>query len=220
MTRVFVVVGAAVSTLVVLAACGSSVVPGSPASSGGSSSPSTVATTPSKPAPDLKAQLLTVAGMPSGWAVDNSSDDSGGGAPPCVKNLKSSTDAPAKAQADFVKGSDIPTFSQQIGYFGTPATATEKFSIIKATLDACKDLSFTSDGHHFKGTIGAMSFPKLGDRSGAWSITESAEGVDVGIYVVFVQKGAEIEDLLYADLGTPDLDEYTTLVNAAVAKMP
>lgn len=219
MTRVLAVVGAAVSTLLVLAACGSSVVPGSPASSDGSSSPSTVANTPSKPAPDLKAQLLTVAGLPSGWAVDNSSDSGNASTPSCLKSLKATMHSLNEAEADFVKGTDFPQF-EQVAYFGTANTALQKFSAGVALVDACKDISLTTDGHKIKGSIGTMSFPSVGDRSHAWNLVLSAEGINVGFYVVYVQKGAELENLVYGDLGTPDLDEYTTLVNAAVAKMP
>jgi hypothetical protein len=84
-----------------------------------------------KGAPDLKAQLLTVAELPAGWSIDNS--NSGGdntSTPSCLQRLDSELHANAKADASFVKGSDFPWLNQGIAYFGDDATASAKLSTI------------------------------------------------------------------------------------------
>lgn len=198
-----------------LAACSSS---GS--NPGSSSPPSNPQSSSSIPARNLKSQLLSVSDLPSGWAIDNSSDTSSNSIPPCVKNLKSKLNTSDKAQIGFVKGSDVPDFGQQIGYFGTATAALAKYQSGTRILNACKDFSFSSDGHKYTGSIGQLSFPALRPRSTAWQITLSTEGVTVGIDVALVQKGSELSFLLYADVGSVDVSDFLPLARKAVAKMP
>jgi hypothetical protein len=172
--------------------------------------------------PKLKPQLLTLDALPTGWAVDNSSDESSGTAPKCLKNVKSTmrSDDRSEAEADFVKGTTFPQLSQQIADFGSDASAAQKFSAAVALVDACRDISFTVQGHKITGSIGAMSFQQVAPKTHAWNIVLSAEGITIGFYAAYVQKGAEVESIIYSDFGTPNLDEYTNFVKAAVAKMP
>jgi hypothetical protein len=174
-----------------------------------------------KGAPDLKAQLLTVAELPAGWSIDNS--NSGGdntSTPSCLQWLDSELHANAKADASFVKGSDFPWLNQGIAYVGDDATASAKLSTIAAILNGCTDLSYTSDGHKVTGSMGVMSFPNFGDQSQAWDMTLTAEGTTVGFDLVLMQKGAELEQLFYGDLDPPDLYELQTLAKSAADKMP
>jgi hypothetical protein len=62
-----------------------------------------------KGAPDLKAQLLTVAELPAGWSIDNS--NSGGdntSTPSCLQRLDSELHANAKADASVREGQRLP----------------------------------------------------------------------------------------------------------------
>jgi hypothetical protein len=204
-----------IGTVFLLAACSSS--GGDPGSSPPASNPQTAASVPVR---NLKPQLLTVSDLPTGWAVDNSSDSGGGTAPPCVKNLKSKLDTTDHAEADFVKGTDVPVFNQQLGDYGTSAEALARYRTSTRILDGCRDFSFTSDGHKFTGSIGQLSFSKLGQNSDAWQIVLSAEGLTLGLDVVLVQKGTELALFLYGDFGTPDMSEFTQLVNKALARVP
>jgi hypothetical protein len=179
----------------------------------------TVRSTTSVHPRDLKSQLLSVAEVPVGWAVDNSSDKSDDSdTPPCFKHVKSTLHTSDRAEVRFVKGTDLPTLQQSLGYFGSSAAGT--YQAGAAVINSCKDISFTNGGHRISGSIGALSFPKLGQQSSAWQFVLSTEGVTFGIDVVLVQKGSELTELIYADIGTPDIDEATLLARKAVAKMP
>lgn len=224
-----IAVGAMLASALGLAACSSSssdpnsstAVPNAPrsASSLNQSSASNQERSASVPTRSLKSQLLTVSELPIGWADDNSSDNSDNSdAPRCVRNLKSTFHTSSRAERRFVKGTDIPTLQQSLGYFGASAAATYKAGA--AILNRCKDVSFTSDGHRITGSIGALSFPKLGEQSAAWQLVLSTQGVTLGVHVVLVQKGSELTELLYGDVGTPDLAEVMSLARKAVAKMP
>jgi hypothetical protein len=170
---------------------------------------------------NIKAQLLTVSDLPAGWAVDNSSNsDDSGPEPPCLKNLKSGQKAIDKGEADFVQGTDFPVLQQQLGYFGSTATTVRNYAVTVAVLNRCRDFSFSSGGQKFTGTIGQLSFPKLGERSAAWRLVLSASGLRFGIDLAIMQKGPELNLMLYGDLGTPDTATFASIARTAVAKMP
>jgi hypothetical protein len=190
----------------------------------GSSTPpgsvQTARSTPHQPAPDLKAQLLTVADLPAGWSIGNSNGGDNTSAPSCVQRFDSELHTNVKADASFVKGSDFPVFAQSIGYFGSNATARSKFSAGAEIYNACTDVSFTSDGQKVTGSMAAMSFPKFGDQSQAWDMTFTVEGTTLVLDLVLMQKGAELEQVSYGDFGTPDLNELRTWAKSAADKMP
>jgi hypothetical protein len=167
----------------------------------------------------VKSQLLTVEDLPAGWAVDNSGNDSSASTPACVRHLKDIMETDEHADADFVKGDPFPALNQGLGRFATSADAVKAFTQGSAVLDGCKDISFTSGGEKITGSIGPMSLPTFGERSRAWRVDLSAQGITVGMFILMVQKGAEIQALVYGDFGTPDVDEFTTLAKTAVDKM-
>jgi hypothetical protein len=170
---------------------------------------------------DLKSQLLTVSELPTGWALDNSAaNNTNDTTPPCLAAVKAKVEPAAKADQDFVKGTDFPALSQHIGDFGSSSAASSPFSDMTSTLDGCRDVSFTSEGTKITGSIGQMSFAKLGDRSEAWQMVLSAQGQTVGIDLVLVQRNRELELLLYGELGSPDVGQFTALASKAVAKLP
>lgn len=125
------------------------------------------------------------------------------------------------ANASFVKGgSGLPAFAQAIGYFGDNGTASGEVSAAAAIFNACKDVSFTSDGQKITGSIRPMSFPTFGDQSQAWGGTFTAPGGTFGFDIVLIQKGTELESVVYGDLGTPDVSKLQTLAKSAADKMP
>jgi len=171
-------------------------------------------------APELTSQLLGANDLPTGWSIDNSPANNDATTPPCITDGKTAFHATVKTERDFVEGNDFPRFSEQIGYFGSPDTAKTRFEAGKAVLDNCKALSFTSGGVQFTGSIGALSFPTIADRTAAWRLTLSASGLDIALDVVVVQKSAELMMLIYGNVGSVDVGPLTTFVNKAVAKLP
>jgi hypothetical protein len=181
----------------------------------------TAQSTPHQPVPDLKAQLLTLADLPAGWSIDNSSSGDDPSTPPCLQRPDTKLHTTDKANASFVKGSSgLPAFAQAIGYFGDKAAASGEFSADAVIFNGCKDVSFTSDGQKITGSIRPMSFPTFGDQSQAWGGTFTAPGGTFGFDIFLMQKGAELESLVYGDLGPPDVKGLQTLAKSAADKMP
>jgi hypothetical protein len=171
-------------------------------------------------APDAQSEttLLTVAELPTGWAVDNSPQN--GSVPQCIKALDSTFGISHSTEGDFVKGTDFPEFKQALNDLGTSAAAVTRYQAGAAILNDCKDVSYVSDGQRITGSIGALSFPQVGQQSSAWQMVLSTQGETVGIDVVLVQKGSELLLMNYDDIDSPDLDEATSFARKAAAKIP
>lgn len=221
--RLVPALAALVAAAVVLAGCsstksGKGSVSGPTGQSAGAGSPTTGGSATPR---NLQSQLFTVSELPTGWAIDNSANTTNNDTtPPCLASVKTKVEPALKADKDFVKGTDFPALSQHIGDFGSTSLATTTYADLVSTLNGCKDISFTSDGTKITGSIGQMSFAQLGDKSEAWQMVLSAQGQTVGIDLLLVQRNRELELLLYGELGSPDVGEFTTLATKAVAKLP
>lgn len=184
-----------------------------------SATPTAPASASARPGARLKSQLLTVEDLPTGWSVDSSGSANGAGTPACLRHLKDTMETHEHADVDFVKGSQFPALNQGLGRFAGSSAAVSTFTQGAGQLDKCTDISFTSDGVKVAGTIGAMSLPSFGERSRAWQANLSAQGITFVFYILMVQKGAEVQVLVYGDVGTPDVEEFSTLAKTAVDKM-
>jgi hypothetical protein len=170
-------------------------------------------------AADVRGQLLTVADLPTGWKVDNSDDgDDNSDEPSCMKDLDSLPDPRPEADVSFVQGDGVPMLMENVGYAGD---AAERYmSRVAEALNGCTDVSFDADGDTMRGTIGAMSFPKLGDDARAWSMAFTIQGIPFVFDLVFARKGDELLMIGYADLGSPDVSELESFTRKALAKLP
>lgn len=213
----------AVGVLVIVATmggCSSSRSANSPTTSG----QRTITTTaPAAKAPDLQAQLLTLADMPTGWKVDNTPDSatSGGGCLNAVTKLLKSGVA-SHAEADYAGGTnEIPSMSETMGWLGTNSqgAASTKFAAASAAMDQCKTFTIDNNGTMIKGTVGRMNAPGVGDQSGSWQVEASAEGFTLGLDFELFRKGDELATVVYDDLGTPDLTQFTAFCTQAAARM-
>jgi hypothetical protein len=220
---------AALAASITLAGCAhkSTHIQGTPPSSltsgttaAGAAASSATPTTTARP-PDLNAELMSLTDMPAGWSVDKSSS-SGVSTTGCFANIKEHFNSKEKAEADYQDGSDgIPEFDEALSWL--PGQSQQALAAITTALNGCGQVSFTSGGSKFTGTVGEMSFPTVGDQSDAWQVNLSGKvsglNITVGIDIAVFRKGDTDGALIYDDLGTPDLATFEQLTNKAVAKV-
>jgi hypothetical protein len=162
----------------------------------------------------LKSKALSISNFPTGWSVDNSSGG-GGSEPGCLAGLKSSFKHEVKVDVSFTNG-DLPSVQETIET--GPRIGGRYLAFVKAT-SKCKQISFTSSGQNVTGTAGAMSFPKVGNRSSAFAFSLKDQGESVGLDVLFFQIGQLIGEVEYTDLGSPDPDQFQAYVTEAISKI-
>jgi hypothetical protein len=97
--------------------------------------------------------------------------------------------------------------------------AVEGYEALNKALAACKTFTSSSAGHKVTGSVGAMSFPAVGNRSSAYAITINIEGVNAGADIVIFQTGTYVAAVLYEDIGTPDLQQVQAFVKEALEKI-
>lgn len=216
------------SLVMLAAACGSNA-PNSatttPSAADASTKPPAAhaSTSATPPAPDLTAELLSVSDLPAGWSVVPSTDSSNSSTPKCLRALKTVAKATSKAETTFTDGSNgLPELDEFLVYL--PGQGKKAMKLVSQILAGCGQLSMTSGGQTLKGTLGAMSFPAVAEQSFAYqlnlSATVSGLSVTVGIDLIVFRKADTVAEILYGDLGTPDISVLQPIVWDAAAKLP
>jgi hypothetical protein len=190
-------------------------------SGAGITTTATPAGAPTSAPPNVTAQLLTLADLPAGWSVDNSSGSSTSSLKGCNTNsLDLKQQEIARSDASFKNGTSLPAIKEIIAAFSTSARASSAYGESTQAVNACKTFAITDDGHTFNGNVGQMSLgTSYGDKTTAYQFTVDVQGFSLGIDIVAVLKGSEVMAFEYADLGTPDLQTVNSLVGMAASKL-
>ena len=162
----------------------------------------------------LVKELLTVADLPTGWAIDNRDSDTND--PKWPFKVPDSAKAIAKADTSFAKGS-MPQLQEQLGLY---SDGPSSFVAYVDGYDHIKSLDYSSDGEKVSLAFGRMSFPAMGDESAAYSISGSIKGFTIGGAMVVVRTGNKMLALLLFDLGSVDTMQLEEFATDALAKVP
>jgi hypothetical protein len=188
------------------------------------SAPASTAPVPVKGVPvptltkPLADQALAVIDLPTGWAVDNSTDIAATDATGCFGGQAEKRQSTMSLDVSFKRGSQLPTLDETVNFYGhSNAQSTYRTGIAK--LDACKDISYVENGETIKGTVEALSFPPRGDESRGYKVVLTVQGVSLTVYVGVIRKSDEIALFAYADLGPADVAEFQRLVTVGVSKL-
>jgi hypothetical protein len=166
--------------------------------------------------PSIKSKLLTVAEMPAGWRIDNSSGSGGLGGTKCLAGLNKANKVPGQAGVSFEDGAGVPFVGEVIG---SGKKLAKTFSEITTRLAGCKTLKLKENGATYPGTIGALSLPTIGNKSSAFLITFSIKGVTAGIDLIVFSTGSYVGALTYGDIGTPEISQVEAFASLALAKL-
>jgi hypothetical protein len=216
----------AVAAALALGACTSST------STGGHAAPNTSAATtagtpatgsshasasPSAALPSLSSKVLTVADLPTGWsAVDvasNAATPAG-----CLAVVKSFVHDAEKLDVGFQASGGAPALTENLAYFTSGAQTT--FAKIISTLNNCTTFAGAGgDGTQIKGTLARMSFPKLGDQSGAWTALATVQGTKVAYDIVGIRVGNYLAEVVEINVDSVNATEFKGFVDKALAKL-
>ncbi len=170
---------------------------------------------------ELTSMLLTVRQMPTGWSVYDAGSSSSTIGPGCLRQITAAkSNRTAHATVTFVgsKSALLPQFSEGLSIYAIPVSRV--FETLVTEFDRCHKISATSGGYKLTGTLGAMSFPRLGDQSAAWTWNFTVKHIGFGDDFVFVRKGAILVAFADAAVGSPDLGQFQRLVREALARVP
>jgi hypothetical protein len=159
--------------------------------------------------------LLAIADMPTGWNVKSTS--SAAGSDLCsIPDL--ATDASAKAEAAYGGPIGLPLWAELLA-IPRAGTSSSIFASVISLMNGCH--SFTekaSNGQSTTFTVSPLPLKKVGDESGAWTVTESSFEIPYTGDVVFARFGSIIAEFNYGNV-EPDMSQFESLANKAAAKI-
>ena len=210
----------AVAIAVILAACGggsksqsgtttAQAVP-TTAQSAGTDTAAGSTTTTVRPLTEaqLQSALLTVTDLPTGWSTTPQSPNKMGA---CNQALVISP--AAIAEADFVKGKNVPFFGERLAAYPDDATAARAFDNFQSSASTCT--THQQDGATVN--IGQLSVPPLGDRTIGYRQTLNQGGASVVVDTTLIQQGPLLVYTGYGDFGA-DTEQLATFTNLAYDK--
>lgn len=165
----------------------------------------------------LASKALSATDLPTGWSLVSSSA-SAGSEPSCLKGVKKSFKHEVKSEVSFSMGA-IPELNETIETGPGIAKRYDKFTV---GLRSCKSITLHSAGTTLSGSVAALPFPTVGNRSQAFALPLSAKGVSgpsVFLDYVFFQVGSIIGVVEYADLSQPTVAVVKGFVTEAVRKL-
>jgi hypothetical protein len=170
---------------------------------------------PSKKA--LKARLLTLSDLPSGWNATapstSKSTKSGIGGPGCL-SVKSPKGYVTATAAFHAKGT-FPIVDEGLA---TGPNAASEWKKVNRTFAKCKALTISTGGKSTRATLRPLSFPRVGSQSAAYRLSFSVTKVTFDSDLVLFQTGAYVGAVTYSNVGPVPLAAAEQVVRTAVAK--
>ena len=163
----------------------------------------------------IQAKVLSLANMPAGWRAENPSggSDTYTG---CLRTIHPSANSSAAAHAFYVNHDSVPTVGEVLA---NGSKALRGYRVWNKVLSTCKKLGGTASGVHITGTVSAISFPAVGTRSRAYAISLSAGGIAIDVDVITFEVGKYAGELLYEDIGQPNIAQVKGFVDESIAKI-
>jgi hypothetical protein len=166
--------------------------------------------------PSLQSLLLTIQQFPVGWAVDNSnSSTSGTDSLGCLTLSKVFNASENKVVTKAFAQGNYPQLQENLVAAKSPKGLMTK---LESVLTKCPTFRGTVSGENITGTVGALSFPKLGSQSLAYPATITVKGVTLDDDFVIVRQGPYVVQTQLLDF-SPDVNTLIKYSNLALAKL-
>ena len=149
----------------------------------------------------LQSALLTVTDLPTGWSTTAQSPNKMGA---CNQPLV--VTPAAIAEADFVKGKNVPFFGERLAAYPDDATAARAFDSLQRTASTCVTVN-----------LGQLSVPPLGDRTIGYRQTLNQGGASVVVDTTLIRQGPLLVSTGYGDFGA-DTEQLATFTKLAYEK--
>ncbi len=180
-------------------------------------------------AKQVKAALLAVGDMPTGWAAAESEpdeeDNSAVEPASCQKlfdqmdSTKQGVKAKHKGKASFEQGGMLGVqFEEEVASFPDDGQG-DKVQDVAQALTKCPKLVIVDGADRTPMTMTGLSFPNLGDQTLAFRATAKTEGIEVVLDVVFVAVGHNIVSFTAAGLQPMSGADLETVARAGMSKV-
>lgn len=180
-------------------------------------------------ATQVKAALLAVGDMPTGWAAAKSEpdeEDTSTVEPASCQKLfdqmdsaKQDVKAKHKAKVSFEQGGMLGVqFEEEVSSFDEDGQG-DKIEAVAKVLTQCSKMTMVDGSDRTPMTMTGLSFPNLGDQTLAFRATAKSEGIEVVVDVVFVAVGHNIVSFSAAGLQPMPGTDLEKVAHAGMRKV-
>lgn len=176
---------------------------------------------------ELNAALLTVSDLPTGYKQGETSEDdednTDSGSEECDAKFERLGEAEdeeaASAEASFEGPALGSILEQSLESYADEDLVKERFDDVVEVLSECKTFTSTDEaGTKTDLTVGALSFPKLGDDTVALAITGKTPDFEIALNVVIVRLGRNVMSVSQGGLSA-DVVALEQATRAGFAKL-
>ncbi|MGL5851856.1 MAG: hypothetical protein ACRCZD_13845 [Phycicoccus sp.] len=180
-------------------------------------------------AEQVKAALLTVGDLPTGWAAaepEPEEEDESTIEPASCQRLFDQMDsaklevkAKHKAKASFEQGGMLGIqLEEEVSSFADDGQSGRVKELAEA-LTTCPKVTIVDGGERTPMTMAGLSFPNLGDQTLAFRATLTSDGVDVVADIVFVAVGRNVITFTAGGLQPMPGTDFEAIARAGVSKV-
>ncbi|KQU64139.1 hypothetical protein [Phycicoccus sp. Root101] len=180
-------------------------------------------------AKQVKAALLAVGDMPTGWAAAESEpekDDTSTVEPASCQKLFDNMDtsgkkvkAKNKAKTSFTQGGMLGVqFEEEVASFDDDNQG-DKVQGLAKVLTECSKMTVVDGADRMPMTMTGLSFPNLGDQTLAFRAKAKSDGIEVVIDAVFVAVGHNVVSFTAAGLTPMAGDDMEKVARAGMDKV-
>ena len=167
------------------------------------------------------SRLLTVADLPASWTVTSKPHKATAiSLPGCLAGAQKAGNDAGWVTAKFIRNfffvHNFFLISEglTVGDIGIAA-----WSRGLRAIKNCHTITYQVQGKTVHGTIAPLSVPQVGDRSAAYALKLSVQGVHLQSDAVYFVAGRYFGYLSYGDVGTPDPTSLVAFADEAVNKI-
>ena len=160
----------------------------------------------------LKARLISVSDLPTGWSVNNGAHITNAG---CLLPIFRDPHL-TLAKAHFFMGGNVPELDEELATSRSPA---KTFAANVKRLNACHSISVSNQGQTVNETVGQLSFPTVGTQSSAYNVSFTVGGTSVAEDIVVLRSGSILGAIALGYQGTVDTSALSAFITVAITKI-
>jgi hypothetical protein len=165
--------------------------------------------------PALSTHTITLSSMPSGWSLENNSDNGVG----CLHNLlePAGIKQTSVAEVYFVHSGGLPFLDEKLA---TYSNAKKAFAKIARTIAACHNPSGPFKGYQTTGTVSPLSYAKVGSQSVAYQMVfKTSTNLTVYYDYVIARKNKDIVAVLEGSYPAVSSSQFGGFVTLALSRI-
>jgi hypothetical protein len=165
--------------------------------------------------PALSTQTITPASMPSGWGLENNSDNGVG----CLHNLlePKGIKQTSVAETYYLHSGGVPFLDEKLATYSNAKTAFKK---IASTIAACHSPSGLFKGYQTTGTVTPLSYAKVGSQSVAYQMVfKTSTNVTIYYDYLIARKNKVIVAVLEGSYPAVSSSQFSGFVTLALSKV-